>query len=109
MNQLLNMININANRKDGKIVYLSVLGHANYDEKGKDIVCSAVSAVSVGGINALKNPKAFNLKVESGEVEISLVGKANEYDYQVLETMLIQLKSIAETNSKYVKVIEKGN
>jgi len=103
------MIDIKANRKDGKIVYLSVLGHANYDEKGKDIVCSAVSAVTVGGINALKNPEAFNLKVESGEVEISLLGRANEYDYQVLETMLIQLKSIAETNSKYIKVIEKGN
>ena len=103
------MIHINANRKDGKIVYLSVEGHADYDTEGKDIICSAISAISVGGINALENPKSFDLKVEKGNVEISLLSKASEHDYQVLETMLIQIKSVEETNSKYVRVVEKGN
>ena len=103
------MIHINANRKDGKIVYLSVLGHANSDVEGKDLVCAAISAITVGGINALTEPKKFNLKVEKGDVEISTKSEANEHDYQVLETMLIQLKSVEETNSKYVRVIEKGN
>ena len=103
------MINIKANRKDGKIVYLSVSGHANQADEGKDIVCSAISAISVGGINALQNPENFDLKVEKGNVEISQKHVANEHDYQVLETMLIQMKSVEETNSKYVKVIEKGN
>ena len=103
------MIHINANRKDGKIVYLSIQGHANSAEEGKDIVCAAVSAISVGGINALQNPDNFNLKVEKGDVEVSVKSAANEHDYQVLETMLIQLKSVEETNSKYIKVVEKGN
>ena len=103
------MIHIKANRKDGKIVYLSVEGHANYDEEGKDIVCAAISAISVGGINALKQPKDFILKVEKGNVEISQKCKASEYDYQVLETMLIQLKTVEEIYSKEVQVIEKGN
>lgn len=103
------MIHINANRKDGKIVHLSVKGHADYSEEGKDIVCSAVSAISVGGINALENPEDFDLKVEKGDVEISVKTKASEHDYEVLETILIQLKSVEETSSKYVKVIEKGN
>jgi uncharacterized protein YsxB (DUF464 family) len=103
------MIHINANRKDGKIVYLSVEGHANFDEEGKDIVCSAVSAISVGGLNALENPDKFNIKVEKGFVEVSQKSVASEHDYQVLETMLIQLKSVEETNSKYVRVVEKGN
>ena len=103
------MIHINANRKDGKIVYLSVKGHADYATEGKDIVCSAISAIVVGGINALTNPKDFNLKVEKGDVEVSVKAKASEHDYEVLETVLIQLKSVEETSSKYVKVIEKGN
>ena len=103
------MIHINANRKDGKIVYLSVKGHADYATEGKDIVCSAISAIVVGGINALENPKDFNLKVEKGDVEVSVKAKASEHDYEVLETVLIQLKSVEETSSKYVKVIEKGN
>ena len=103
------MIHINANRKDGKIVYLSVKGHASYATEGKDIVCSAISAIVVGGINALTNPKDFNLKVEKGDVEVSVKAKASEHDYEVLEIVLIQLKSVEETSSKYVKVIEKGN
>ena len=103
------MINIKANRKDGKIVYLSVKGHADYKEEGKDIVCAAISSISVGGINALKNPEDFILKVEKGNVEISVKGEASEHDYQVLDTMLIQMKSVEETSSKYVKVVEKGN
>lgn len=103
------MVNIKANRKDGKIVYLSVLGHADSDVVGKDLVCAAISAITVGGINALTEPNKFNLKVEKGDVEISVKGEANEHDYQVLETMLVQIKSVEETNSKYVKVIEKGN
>ena len=103
------MVHINANRKDGKIVYLSVKGHADYATEGKDIVCSAISAIVVGGINALNNPKDFNLKVEKGDVEVSVKAKASEHDYEVLETILIQLKSVEETSSKYVKVIEKGN
>ena len=103
------MLSINATRKDGKIVYLSVLGHADSDVKGKDLVCAAISAITVGGINALNQPEKFVLKVEKGDVEISLKSEASEHDYQVLETMLIQIKSVAETNPKYVKVIEKGN
>ena len=103
------MIHIKANRKDGKIVYLSIQGHANSAEEGKDIVCAAISAISVGGINALQNPKNFNLKVEKGDVEISVKSEANEHDYQVLETMLIQMKSVEETNSKYIEVVEKGS
>ena len=103
------MIHINANRKDGKIVYLSIQGHVNSAEEGKDIVCAAVSAISVGGINALQNPDNFNLKVEKGDVEVSVKGAANEHDFQVLDTMLIQLKSVEETSSKYIKVVEKGN
>ena len=103
------MINIKADRKDSKIVYLSISGHANYDTIGKDIVCAAISAISVGGINALSNPENFNLKVEKGDVEISQKSEANEHDYQVLDTILVQLKSVEEAYPKLVKIVEKGN
>ena len=103
------MINIRANRKDGKIVYLSIKGHANYEDEGKDIVCSAISAISVGGLNALENPDEFVLKVEKGNVEVSVKGKASQHDYEVLETILTQLKTVQESAPKFVEVIEKGN
>lgn len=39
------MITIKAEKKSG-LVSIKVEGHANYDEHGKDIVCSAVSAIT---------------------------------------------------------------
>ena len=53
------MIKIEIARTDGKIKSLSIKGHSNSAPKGEDIICSAVSAVSQGGLNALKNPKCF--------------------------------------------------
>ena len=42
--------------KDDSIInVLEVSGHSNYDTKGKDIVCAGVSAIVVGGLNALLN------------------------------------------------------
>ena len=103
------MIHINANRKDGKIVYLSVKGHAKYASKGEDIVCAAISAISIGGINALQNPKSFKLTVKEADVEIEQIDVAKSDDYIVLETLLTQLKTVMEAYPSRIKVIEKGN
>ena len=103
------MIHINATRKDNKIIYLSIKGHANYEESGKDIVCAAISAISVGAINALENPKSFKIKVENGNVEIESIDAISKNDCIVLETMMIQLKTVMESYHERIKVIEKGN
>lgn len=103
------MIKITASRNDGKIVNLSVKGHANSAPKGNDLVCAAVSSILVGGCNALNNPNCFAIKLESGDAEIKELKRANEHDYEVLETMIIQFKTIEESNAKFLQVIEKGN
>ena len=103
------MIKIEATRKDGKIVNLTVKGHANSAPKGEDLVCAAVSSILVGGCNALSQPNCFAIKLDSGDASVKEIKRANEHDYEVLETMLIQLKTVEETNSKFLQVIEKGN
>jgi len=103
------MINIEIIR-DGKLIKkLSVKGHANYAEEGKDIVCAAVSAITIGGANALENPKCYAFINLDGHFELNELTKANENDYHVLEVMLTQLKTVAEAYPKYVRVVEKGN
>lgn len=104
------MIRIECQRENGNINCLSLEGHANSAQYGKDIVCSAVSAVVFGGLNALENPKAFDIKTDekSGSVKIVAKGNVSSHDYQVLDVIFIQLKSIEETNSKYIQIVEKG-
>ena len=103
------MIKIEATRKDGKIINLTVKGHANSAPHGEDLVCAAVSSVLVGGCNALKEPNCFAIKLNEGDASITEKSNANEHDYEVLETMMIQFKTIEESSKKFLKVIEKGN
>ena len=39
------MIKINCIRHDNKLVEISVKGHANSDQYGKDLVCAGISAI----------------------------------------------------------------
>jgi len=103
------MIKIEATRKDGKITNLTVKGHANSAPKGEDLICAAVSSILVGGCNALSQPNCFAIKLDSGDASIKEIKRANEHDYEVLETMIIQFKTVEESNSKFLQIIEKGN
>lgn len=47
------MININI-RDNGETLSIEIFGHANYDQHGRDIVCSAISAISQTSILGLR-------------------------------------------------------
>ena len=56
------MISVKVVKENSNVVKVSVLGHAMYDEYGKDIVCSACSSIvttTVNGILSL-NIKPFS-------------------------------------------------
>ena len=74
-----------------------------------DMVCSAVSCSSVGALNALENPKGFKIVIEDGYLELRNICDITKHDQIVIETLIIQLKSIEESYPKYIKVVEKGN
>ena len=103
------MIKITATRNNGKIVNLTVKGHANSAPHGEDLVCAAVSSILVGGCNALENTNCFAIKLNEGDASVVEISHAIEHDYEVLEVMLVQFKSVEETSSKFLRVIEKGN
>ena len=103
------MIKITATRNNGKIISLTVKGHANSAPHGEDLVCAAVSSILVGGCNALNEHNCFAIKLNEGDASITEISHANEHDYEVLETMMIQFKTVEESNKKFLQVIEKGN
>lgn len=47
------MINVKIIKKYDNIVFVETKGHAKYDDYGKDIVCSAVSALCTATLNGL--------------------------------------------------------
>ena len=101
------MIKISFLEKDSKIIKIEAQGHALFAQKGKDIVCSAVSAILVGGCNALENHSNYDIKIESGNLAIDTLDKITEQDEIVMRTIIIQLKTIEESYSSYLKVFKK--
>ena len=85
-------------------VSLTVEGHAHYAKKGEDLVCAGVSAVSIGGLNALENPDAFDIEVSDALITVKAKTSISNHDEIVLHTILEQLESIEESYPDNVKV-----
>ena len=102
------MIKITIKKEIEKIDSIIVCGHANYNESGKDIVCAGVSAIIIGGLNALTSKfDKSNFKIETKEGFTSLeILESNDEIQLILQTIIIQLKSIEESYSKFVKIRE---
>ncbi len=102
------MIRISIKRQNNEVSHLKATGHAMYDEYGRDLVCAAVSAILVGGINAVNEAGYIDqceFKCEEGFVEIFTLGHCHDMQV-ILETMIVQLKTIAESYSNYISIME---
>lgn len=84
---------------------IEIKGHANSAEKGKDLVCAAISAIATGALNAIDEllPNDCDLKMETGYVFIAV--KQNSEQLQIMLQMLMkQLETVAFVNKKYIKM-----
>lgn len=101
------MIKVNINYLNDSVNELIVKGHSNFAPKGSDIVCAGVSAIIVGGINAicsLVNDFKINYEVEDGYVRLSSL---NNIEVQnILKVIIVQLKSVEDSYSKNIKIVE---
>lgn len=107
------MINAGFIKKNGNIIKTTISGHADYatEQDEYDIVCSAVSAISLAIANGISEVLKVhcNLCVSDGFLNIDLqeVSLCDIESCQVLmETMLLGLKSIELEYSDYIKVKE---
>jgi uncharacterized protein len=97
--------------KDGLIKEFQVTGHAGYDRAGKDIICSAVSAVVYTALGAMQELCEINdFKEQDGKIRWFIPKSINdEKAYKVkiiLDSMAIGLKQIEFENRKYLHVID---
>ena len=98
------MISVNVTFIGKDVKSLTVSGHANYDEYGKDIVCAGVSAIVTGGINAIES-EIKNVEIINEENKLGIkVINSNEKIQIILNTMLIQLETIENSYKKYIKI-----
>ena len=91
---------------DGKLsIYLSAFGHADYAERGKDIVCAAVSALCTSFANALLAygvPKA-SIRMKEGDFYVSAtIDKSQEKCEGAYDLVTMGLSMLAEEYPDHV-------
>ncbi len=97
-----------------EIIAFEVDGHAGYGEEGWDIVCSAVSALTIAALNGLTEYVLLSAKIElrDGYVHCSLPKRMDEVQsvqaQAILRTLDLAFESIEDQYGRYVKLNRKN-
>ena len=92
------MITVNVVKENKKYKKITILGHAMYDDYGKDIVCSACSSIvttTVNGILALNKGSLGYLVSKKG---MSIDIKSDDQTTQILINNMVSLLKELEGN-----------
>ena len=85
-------------------------GHAGYAEEGSDIICAAVSALTVNAINSIDEltDDAADVRQDEGYLELRLEGTCSKESSLLLDSLVLGLESIQERyGKKYIKIATK--
>lgn len=107
-------VNILKKTIESRIYGYEVLGHADYDDYGYDIVCASISTLIFTAINSLESVAKYkeselNIKMaENGYMSFSLLINDNDPRLNIaniiLETTFIGLNSIEEEYGQYINI-----
>ena len=94
--------------QDDKYTGFDVIGHAGYAESGKDIICSAVSALSITTVNAIDSFTDVNFNGDmdpDGSIRFRITSNLDENAQLLLSTLALGLTDISnEYGEKYLQV-----
>lgn len=85
--------------------HLSLLGHANYAEEGKDIVCAAVSTLTYNFIDAINRltEDDIEFKMSPGDVDIDYKDLTARGQL-LLDSFFIGLETVADAYPDHVRL-----
>ena len=99
------MINVNIliNNKD-KIVGFEITGHANYDEYGKDLVCSAVTILAYSCVNTLDKYNDDIKFEDDGDIMYVEVSENNTNTNIIFDYFKTGIETLLGNYGSYVKL-----
>lgn len=99
------MINVDLliNKKD-EIVGFEIKGHAEYDEYGKDLVCSAVTILAYSCVNSL-DKYSDDVKFSDDDIIMSVsIGKVSRDTDVIFEYFKTGIETLLGNYSSYIKL-----
>jgi uncharacterized protein YsxB (DUF464 family) len=107
------MITVHVRRRtSGDVEQITINGHAGYADPGQDIVCAAVSGISLGMINAIEIQLGIALPVKQGkdgflQITAPVLDSDMHLKLQlILDVMISSLQSVALEYGKFVKITD---
>ena len=99
------MIKINISNKDGLIHKINMIGHADYDTYGKDIVCAGASSIVTTTVNAILtfDKKFISYEEKKDNFEI-VINTHNEIVDNLITNMLNMLQELENDYPKNIKL-----
>ncbi|MBW8350191.1 ribosomal-processing cysteine protease Prp [Bacillus sp. IITD106] len=106
------MIFVNVEKTlDGRIRSFTMDGHANFADKGQDIVCAGASAVAFGAVNAIISLTGIEPEIEQSEsgflkctFPTESTGESFKQVQLLLEGMIVSLQTIEKDYKDYIKI-----
>ena len=97
------MIKIEVKKKN-----ISIVGHANFSEYGKDIVCAAASSVVITSVEAMASfdTNSVNVIKSKDKLEI-IINKEDNITTTLIKNMLNCLEELAKKYPKNIKITNK--
>jgi uncharacterized protein YsxB (DUF464 family) len=101
--------------RSGEVSRVLIKGHAGYAEHGKDVVCAAVSGISVGMVNAIEKLTGVQVHAADdhpGKLDCQIPGDVKDPKVLsqirlLLEAMILSLRDVADEAPAFVKITEK--
>ena len=99
------MIKVKVKKNLSQIKEITIAGHANYDEYGKDIVCSSVSSIVITTVNGISelNPNYLEILEEENKIIIQ-IKEEDEIGMKLIQNMLSLLKELSDNYPKNIIV-----
>ena len=92
-----------------KCVGFDACGHAGYADAGEDVVCAAISVLTINTINAIETltSQRFDIAQDErdGKISFRRTGKLNDDAELLLDAMILGLQSMAD-NEEYNQYID---
>ena len=106
------MITIEIRKSGDSYAGFSSKGHAGYAEEGYDIICAAVSALTVNTINSIEQftDDAFKAEAADGMVRWKFTELPISNEAKLLmDALVLGLEYIQESyGKKYIKIVKKA-
>lgn len=103
------MINVKLFIKNKNVIGFELSGHARYRKFGKDIVCSAVSLLSINTVNAIETMTEdlfeCNVREKDGYLYLMMKSDISEQSQLLLNTFKLGVMNVQdEYGQKYINV-----